>query len=80
MCMVINWVNEGSHLPERLAFYDKLRGLTALLKVEETRKVCVVDLPFELGSASRKEQGRSRVAKPSKTERTPVAQLLSEEN
>jgi hypothetical protein len=55
MCMVVNWVNEGAHLTERFAFYDKLKGLTPLLKVEDSRKTTVAELPFEIStSASRK--------------------------
>jgi len=48
-------------MAERFAFYDKLRGLTPLLKVQETRKIVVAELPFEIGnSASRKEIVKSR--------------------
>ena len=52
MCMVVNWVNEGAHLAERFAFYDKLKGLTPLLKVEESKKTTVAELPFEIGTSA----------------------------
>lgn len=58
LCMVVNWINEGSSdcLGERLAFYEKIRGLSAFLKIEENYKPIILDPPFQYNSntASRK--------------------------
>lgn len=83
LCMIVNWINEGSQLSERLAFYERIRGISAFLKIEEKPEPTIEELPSNLqpNAGSRKELQKSiSRLKQAKTDRTPIAHLLPSEN
>jgi hypothetical protein len=72
--MVVNWINEGTAavIHERLAFFDRMREVSVLLKREEGTAAVVSDLPNEF-KQSRQERQHKKPIKVAKTDRTPVA-------